>query len=323
MPRQFIAELQPRESVDEIFRVADKQIRANRQGNDYILLQLMDRSGQISGLRWNVGTAVYETFQKGDFLRVVGMTQLHNGNLQLIVQDFEPVPSEKVDLSNFEKTNPEELKTLLGQLRSRLEALQCPHLKNLASVYMQDEKLMSQLAKAPAGIKTHHAYEGGLLKHVVDLIKVADAVSPHYPQLDGELLVLGVFLHDLGKLDELSFDGDMTYTDQGQLVGHLVQGVVQLEHKLAQVQTVFGQAIPADLVWRLQHMILSHHGYLEHGSPKVPMTLEAIMLAYLDDLDAKMNQATELIQNDRNADSDWTGFHPTLGRKLYKPSLKT
>lgn len=323
MQRQFIANLQARDSVDEIFRVADKQIRANRQGNDYILLQLIDRTGQISGLRWNAGPAIYESFQKGDFLRVLGTTQLHNGNLQIIVQDFEPVPNEKVNLDDFEKTNPEELNRLLSELKQRLGSLSNPHLKRLIHVYLSDEGLIAKLSRAPAGIKTHHAYEGGLLRHIVDLLRIADAIAPHYPQLDRELLAVGVFLHDIGKLDELSFDGEMTYTDPGQLIGHLVQGVIDLDRKVIEVAKTTGQPIPSTLIWRIQHMIVSHHGYLEHGSPKVPMTLEAIVLAYIDDLDAKINQATELIINDRNTDSDWTGFHPNLGRKLYKPSIQS
>ncbi|MFO0939214.1 MAG: HD domain-containing protein [Pirellulales bacterium] len=321
MQRQFIADLQPRDSVDEIYRVADKQIRANRQGNDYILLQLIDRTGQISGLRWNASTSIYESFLKGDFLRVIGTTQLHNGALQMIVQDFEPVPSEKVCLADFEKTNPDELKGLLYELRTKLQSVQNSFLQYLVAAYLDDEKLMSQLCRAPAGIKTHHAYEGGLLRHIVDLLRIADSIAPHYPQLDRDLLVIGVFLHDIGKLEELSFDGEMTYTDPGQLIGHLVQGVVQLDRKIVGIEKSTGQQFPELLAWRIQHMIVSHHGYLEHGSPKVPMTLEAIVLAYIDDLDAKINQATELINSDRNTDSDWTGFHPNLGRKLYKPSL--
>lgn len=322
MQRQFIANLQARDNVDEIYRVADKQIRANRQGNDYILLQLIDRTGQISGLRWNAGPAIYETFQKSDFLRIIGTTQLHNGNLQIIVQDFEPVPLEKVNLADFEKTNADELGRLVSELRQRLESVADPHLLQLVKAYLSDESLMSKLCRAPAGIKTHHAYEGGLIRHIVDLLKIADSVAPHYPQVDRDLLVIGVFLHDIGKLEELSFDGEMTYTDPGQLIGHLVQGVVQLDRKIAQLEQTTGQAMPEALVWRLQHMIVSHHGYLEHGSPKVPMTLEAIVLAYIDDMDAKINQASELISSDRNTDSDWTGFHPNLGRKLYKPSLR-
>ncbi len=134
------------------------------------------------------------------------------------------------------------------------------------------------------------------------------------------MLLVGVFLHDLGKLDELSFDGELSYSDPGQLLGHLVQGIVELDRRAAQIEKESGHSIPQPTLWRLQHMIASHHGQLDHGSPKIPMTIEAIVLAYIDDMDAKVNQASELIEADRNTDSEWTAFHPAMGRKLYKPS---
>lgn len=322
MHRQFISELQARDSVDEIYRVADKQIRSNRQGNDYLLLQLTDRSGQVSALRWNSGQSVYETFQKGDFLRVLGTAQLHNGAIQVIVQDFEPVPADKVHFPDFERTTSAELDELVAELHTLLSGFTNPHLSQLAASYLNDDLFIARFRRAPAGIKTHHAYEGGLLRHVLQVLRIAQSIVPLYPQVDRELLLMGVFLHDLGKLDELQFDGEMTYSDPGQLLGHIVQGVVELDHRIENISKETGLSFPNELKWRLQHMIVSHHGQLEHGSPKVPMTLEAIMLAYLDDLDAKINQATELIDSDRNSDSNWTNFHPTLVKKLYKPSAE-
>lgn len=322
MSRQFIADLQARENVDEIYRVSDKQVRSNRQGNDYLLLQLMDRTGQVSGLRWNAGQSLYETFQKGDFLRVLGTTQLHNGLLQLIIQDFEPIHPSKVNHEDFMRSDPGEIEQLLAELKVKLGSVKHPHLRRLVAAYMADEILLDKLQRAPAGIKTHHAYEGGLLRHVLDLMRIAEAVAPNYPQLDSEMLMVGVFLHDLGKLEELTYDADLSYSDPGQLLGHLVQGTLELERRALQVQRETGQAIPSEVLWRLQHMIVSHHGQLDHGSPKVPMTIEAIVLHYIDDMDAKVNAATELIESDRNTDSQWTAFHPVMGRKLYKPSAR-
>lgn len=322
MERQFISDLQAREPVDEIYRVADKQVRSNRQGNDYILLQLMDRTGQISGLRWNAGQALYETFQRGDFLRVLGTAQLHNGMMQIILQDFEVVPASKVNHDDFTKSDPEEIEQLLEELSTLLTSVSNPHLKRLAHSYLQDRQLMDRLRRAPAGIKTHHAYEGGLLRHVVDLLRVAQGVAPHYPQLDPELLFVGVFLHDLGKLDELSYEADMSYTDPGQLLGHLVQGALELDRRVLRLEKETGEAFPEQLLWRLQHMIVSHHGQLEHGSPKLPMTIEAIVLAHLDNMDAKVNAALEVIDADRNTDSDWTAYNPSMNRKFYKPSAQ-
>ncbi len=322
MTRQNISDLQPRESVDEVYRVADKQVRANRQGSDYLLLQLTDRTGQISGLKWNAGQSLYETFQKGDFLRIVGNAQLHNGVMQILVQDLEVVPENSVDMADFSKTSPEQVEAWLAELRSILSSVQQEDLRALLDDYLNDAQLVDRLRRAPAGIKTHHAFEGGLLRHVLDLLRVARAIAPLYPQLDDQMLLVGVFLHDLGKLEELSYDGDMTYTDAGQLIGHLVQGAIELQGRAERVGQQRGRPIDAQVLWRLQHMIVSHHGQLEHGSPKVPMTIEAIVLAYIDDLDAKINAATELIGADRNSDSSWTAFSPILGRKLFKPSVR-
>ncbi len=322
MSRQFIADLQARDSVDEIYRVADKQVRSNRQGSDYLLIQLMDRTGQVSGLRWNAGQSLYETFQKGDFLRVLGTTQLHNGLLQVIIQDFESVHPSKVNHDDFSRSDPGEVEQLIAELKSKLSSVKNPHLRRLVLSYMSDEQMLDKLRRAPAGIKTHHAYEGGLLRHVVDLMRIAEAVGPNYAQLDLEMLLVGVFLHDLGKLEELTYDGDLSYSDPGQMLGHLVQGAIEVERRTLQLQRETGQAFPDDVLWRLQHMIVSHHGQLDHGSPKVPMTIEAIVLHYIDDMDAKVNAATELIESDRNTDSQWTAFHPVMGRKLYKPSAR-
>ena len=322
MQRQFIADLCDRDSVDEIYRVADKQVRSNRQGNDYLLLQMMDRTGQISGLRWNAGQSLYETFQKGDYIRVMGNAQLHNGMLQIIVQDFEVVPSAKVNIEDFAKTNAKEAEELLQELHSTLGRFSNPHLRRFATSYLNDEALMDKFRRAPAGIKTHHAYEGGLMRHVIDLLRIAVAIAPNYPQLDVDMLLLGVFLHDLGKVDELSYDGELSYTDSGQLLGHLVQGAAELEKRALRIERESGEAVPGEILLRLQHMVISHHGVLEHGSPKVPMTLEAIVLAHIDDLDAKVNNAIEVVEADRNTDSEWTAYHPNMGRKFYKPSFR-
>lgn len=320
MERQFVNQIQPRDSIDEIYRVADKQLRANRQGNDYVLLQLNDRTGQISGLRWNATQILYESFQRGDYLRIVGTAQLHNGHMQIIVQDFESVPIEAVNAGDFSVNDPGEVERNWAELCARLRNFRNPHLLRLAEAYLSDPRLTERLQRAPAGIKTHHAYEGGLLRHLVDLMRMAAALAPAYPQLDAEILIMGVFLHDLGKLEELSFDGELTYSDSGQLIGHLVQGVVDLELRAVRLASEPAGPIPEQLLWRLAHMIVSHHGYLEHGSPKVPMTIEAIVLHYLDDMDAKVNAATEIIKADRNTDSPWTSFQAILGRKLFKPS---
>jgi 3'-5' exoribonuclease len=320
--RSFIEEIQPNTQVDEVFRVVDKQQRANRQGNLYLLIQLSDRTGTISGLRWNADARLYDSFQKGDYLRVQAGAQLHNGQMQLIVHQFQVVDPALVDSRDFDRLDRDEVESCWQEIKQLVSTIQQPGLRRVAEAFLEDPQLAGKFKVAPAGVKAHHAFPGGLLAHVRDLMKLAELLASRYPTLHRDLLLVGALLHDIGKLEELSFDGELNYTDPGQLVGHLVQGVQLLDRKLADVEAQHGERLPTELVWRLQHMIVSHHGQLEHGSPRIPMTLEAIALHFIDDLDAKLNMASEWIRADRNSDSPWTAFHPMLGRKLYKPSLE-
>jgi 3'-5' exoribonuclease len=319
MARQSIESLQPQTAVDEVYRVTEKQLRANRQGNLYLLMQLADRTGAISGMKWNANQSLYDSFQKGDYLRVQAMAQLHNGNLQLIVHHFDLADTKILDPKDFDSLDREAVQRDWASLLQHIQSVRYPALRQLAMAFCDDPEVRSKLQMAPAGVKAHHAQAGGLLQHVVCLMNLVDRAIPLYPQIDRDLLLVGTLLHDIGKLEELTFDGELTYSTPGQLVGHLVQGVQMLTAKVQQLAQQ-GVPIPQEIVWRLEHMIVSHHGTLEHGSPRVPMTLEAIFLHAIDDLDAKLNTASELIQADRNADSDWTAYTPTFGRKVYKPS---
>ncbi|MDZ4849083.1 MAG: OB-fold nucleic acid binding domain-containing protein [Pirellulaceae bacterium] len=323
MTRLFINTIQPQTQIDEVYRVTDKQHRANRQGNMYLLLQLSDRSGTISGMRWNADARLYESFQKGDFLRIQGAAQLHNGQLQLIVNQLQLVDPQELNPEDFDQLDRVRVDQLWTELGELIGSMKSEQLKVIGEAFYNDANIERLFKLAPAGVKTHHAHAGGLLTHVVELMNLASLVATRYQHIDRDMLLLGTMLHDIGKLEELSFEGELTYSDPGQLIGHLVQGVQMLDRKIVEVEHQRGSSLDRELVWRLQHMIVSHHGHLEHGSPRVPMTLEAIVLHYLDDMDAKVNAATEFIRADRNSDSPWTSYHTTLGRKLYKPSVIT
>jgi 3'-5' exoribonuclease len=320
MKRQFVSQLQPRDEVDEIYRVLDKQLRPNRQGNLYLLLQLADKTGVVTGMRWNADQRLYESVTKGGFVRVIGVAQLFNGGIQLIINDVEATKEANVKAEDFDAIDHNRIEVLWKQLTEMIATVDEPSLRKIADTFLGDAMIKEKLAAAPAGVKTHHAFPGGLLQHMFDLMSLVQVVAPRYPQVDRQLLLVGAMLHDIGKIEELGFEGELTYTDPGQLIGHLVQGV-QILQKLVDRIEAQGHLVPKELLWRLQHMIVSHHGTLEHGSPRVPMTLEAMLLHQLDDLDAKMNATTELIRSDMNSDSRWTNYNPTLGRKMYKPSL--
>jgi 3'-5' exoribonuclease len=318
MTRRFINQFGPQEHVNMVFLAAQKQLRPNRNGNLYLQVELSDRSGSISGRMWNAGDVEYRGFEDGDFVRVDGNTQLFQGAMQLIVTSIHRARSEEVDEADFMPLTPAEIDKLQGRLAAHLRSLANPQLRNLADCYLLDQAFMAKFSRCPAGVKNHHAYVGGLLHHVVQLMDVVTAVAPLYPQVDRDLLLVGAFLHDAGKIDELSYDRGFAYTDEGQLIGHLVMAVGALERKVAEAEKLSGEPIVEETVLRLKHMIVSHHGEYEYGSPKLPMTLEAVALHLLDNLDAKLHSFHLLLRDDPNVDSAWTTYHANLGRKFYK-----
>jgi 3'-5' exoribonuclease len=253
-------------------------------------------------------------------VRIEGTTQFYNGSLQIIVNNVEPAEPGEVNEEEFVRIDREQTERLMARLSEMLRGMQNYHLRNLAECFLIDEALLENLTKAPAGVKTHHAYPGGLLEHVISLMELVLLVGPRYRELDVDLLLMGAFLHDIGKIRELSYDRHLAYSDEGQLLGHVVIGVELLEEKIQRATELAAESFPGELALRLKHMIVSHHGHHEFGSPKVPMTCEAIALYHLDDLDAKINNFGQLIRDDVNADSAWTTYQPSLGRKLFKGS---
>ncbi len=318
MPRRYVVQLTHQEPVDEVFIASNKQLRPNRNGNLYLQFCISDRTGTIDARMWNAGQGVYRSFDNGDYVRVQGTAQVYQGAVQVIATQITRLEPAEACEDDFVLLPSAEVEKLLARLTGLLRGIAEPGLRNLVECFLLDERLMDQLARAPAAVKHHHAYRGGLLEHVVTVMEAAVRISPCYPQLDRDLLLCGAFLHDIGKLDELSYDRELAYTDEGQLIGHVVMGVGILEAKLAEAERLSGEPVPEETVLRLKHMLVSHHGLYEHGSPRLPMTPEALALHCLDYLDAKLNAFASLIESDPNEDSSWTTFHPNLSRKLFK-----
>lgn len=316
--RRFVQSLADGDSVEEIYLVTDKQLRANRNGNLFIQVELRDRTGSISGRLWNAGEQLFRSFESGDFLLVKGKVQLFQGALQMILNHLDRVASEKVELSDFLPHTEQDVSKLYERLRTLLRKMANPHLRALAECFLMDGEFTEAFCKAPAGVRNHHAYVGGLLEHVVTMLDVADRIAPLYPELNRDLFLMGVFLHDIGKIRELSFSRSFSYSDEGQLIGHLVLGVEMLAEKAARAAELTGERFPPELLLRLKHLILSHHGTYEFGSPRLPMTPEAIALHYLDNFDAKLNSFTREIRDDPNPSSAWTPYNQSLDRRLFK-----
>jgi 3'-5' exoribonuclease len=318
MSRRFITHLGDHESVDDVFLASEKQLRTNRNGNLYLQVRLADRSGSLTGMLWNANDSVYGSFDNGDFVRVKGTTQFYNGTLQMIVNKIDRETPHKVNEADFITLSTNDVDQLSRKLAELLRGIRNVPLRNLADCFLMDETFLAKFTTAPAGVKNHHAYRGGLLDHVVSLMGLVLRVAPHYPGVDADLLLMGAFLHDIGKIEEMTYERELGYSDSGQLLGHVVLGMGLVDAKIRESEKLSGEPFPETLRLRLLHMILSHHGEYEYGSPKLPMTLEAMALHYLDNLDAKLHSVAQLIREDANTESNWTPFQAPLGRKIFK-----
>jgi 3'-5' exoribonuclease len=317
MARQFVQQMTDGDAVEEVYLVVEKQVRANRNGNTYLQVELRDRTGSMGARLWNAAEPIARSFEAGDFLLVQGKVQLFQGALQMILNRIERVETEKVELADFLPHTEQDVGKLYERLCLLLRKLDNPHLRALAECFLMDQDFVQGFCKAPAGIRNHHAYLGGLLEHVVTLLEGADRIAPLYPELNRDLLLMGVFLHDAGKVRELNYDRAFSYSDEGQLIGHIVIGVQMLDEQARRVPDLTGEPFPTELLLRLKHLIVSHHGSLEFGSPTVPMTPEAIALHYLDNLDAKIHSFTRDIREDRST-SSWTPYSQATQRRLFK-----
>lgn len=317
--RRFVSQFSHNEQISQVFLASDKQLRPNRNGNLYLQVDLSDRSGSVNTRMWNASDNDYKAFDNGDYVHVEGATQLFQGNMQLIANRIRKARPDEVDEADFTTLQSEDVDKMRERLTEILNGIKTAPLLRLAKGFLADEVFMEKFCRAPAGMKNHHAYQGGLLEHVLSLMELVLVVGPRYPQVDSEKLLIGAFLHDAAKVDELSYERDIAYTDAGQLLGHMSLGVTMLEEMVRKIVAQDGQPFPDRLLMELKHMIISHHGEYEYGSAKLPMTLEAVTLHHLDNLDAKLASFTQLIKDCPNADSNWTQYFSQLGRKLFKP----
>ncbi len=304
MPKQFIADLKDRDSVDSVFMVKEKTMALAKNGKPYMNLKFMDKSGEIDGKLWDNVDELDKSFQKGDFVQIRGTGSLYMGKMQLVAKEIRRLDEENVDLADFVPVSPVPLAEMKAELAAVVASLRNPHLKGLMESFLADPAFMAAYCKAPAAKGMHHVYLGGLLEHSLSVVRLADAVVPLYPDLNRDLLVVGALLHDVGKIAELSYDRAFEYTDEGRLIGHITIGVDMLTEQIAQIP-----GFPRELAMLLKHMLLSHHGQYDYGSPKRPKTVEATILHYLDDMDSKINGIRSHIAKETAQGNRWTSHH--------------
>jgi 3'-5' exoribonuclease len=323
MARQFIEELKDGDTIEEVYLLADKQLRANRNANLYLLTQLRDRTGTVSGLMWNVVEETCAEFEAGDFVHVRGKIQVYQGGLQAILTRVDRVDSASLNTEDFEFQPPQDVNRLFERMRELLLSISNPAIRSLMECFLLDDAIVQKLLRTGAGVKAHHAYPGGLVEHICNMLEVADRIRDLYPDVDFDLVQAGIFLHDLGKVREMDFENAFVYTDEGQLLGHMSIAVEMVTEKIVQVERMMNETFPQELELRIKHMILSHHGSYAHGSSRLPMTPEAVVLHQIDNLDAKVYEFVHTIKGDPNGESHWTPFLPRIERKLFKGGTST
>ncbi len=297
--------------ITSCFVVASKQVRPRKTGELFLQLTLADRSGQLDAKMWDNVADVLEAFDQDDFVKVKGLINRYNNRIQFTVHKLRKLDENEIDFSDFLPATTKDIPTLWNAVAEFVASMQNRYLKALLQAFMADPELARAYQAAPAAKTLHHAYIGGLLDHVASLFRSCDLLCRNYPQINRDLLFTGAFLHDIGKIHELTYSRSFSYTTEGQLLGHMIIELEMLHGKIAQVP-----GFPTELKTLVEHLIISHHGQYEFGSPKLPMFPEALMLHYLDDLDSKMESMRAHFEREVGLDSDWTSYNPSLGRPL-------
>ncbi|HEY4932032.1 MAG TPA: OB-fold nucleic acid binding domain-containing protein [Terriglobales bacterium] len=309
----YIRDCQQHESqtITSSFVVASKQVKTKKNGDPYLAVTLADRTGQLQANMWdNVSDAVNE-FEQDDFVKVKGMVQKYNGRWQLTLHKVRKLGDAEIDYSDFLPKTSKDIDQLWRTLGEFVESIENPWLQRLIKDFMEDDAVATAYRNAPAAKTMHHAYVGGLLDHVVSLMTTCDLVVRNYPQVNRDLLLTGAFLHDIGKIHELAYQRSISYTTRGQLLGHMIIELEMLHGKLSHIP-----GFPDELKILIEHLIISHHGQYEFGSPKLPMFPEALMLHYLDDLDSKMESMRAQFERESEQETAWTSYNASLARTL-------
>jgi len=313
LKKKCVAEIKDRDLVESVFLVKDKILAMAKNGKPYLTLKLMDKSGEVDAKVWDNADEIAANFDKNDFIAVRAKASIYLGKMQLILSDLRLVPEETVNLADFLPETERDINLMVEELHALVASLADPDLKRLLNAFFEDAELLAQYRVAPAAKGMHHVYLGGLLEHSLAVAKLVDAMTPLYEGLNRDLLIVGALLHDVGKVREMTYLRAFDYTDEGKLIGHITIGVEMLHEKISALP-----GFPVELGMLLKHMLLSHHGQYEYGSPKRPKTMEATILNYLDDLDSKINGIRTHIRKEPDNPSRWTSYHRLYDRYFFK-----
>jgi 3'-5' exoribonuclease len=309
----FVVDLQANQAITTTFLVKSKEMKSKKNGEAYLSLTLSDKSGDLDAKMWDSVEEVEETFDRDDFVKVKGLVQVYRNKPQLTIHKLRRCQDDEVDFADYFPKTSKDVDAMFEELLSLADGVGNFHLRELLMAILIDEEISTRFKQAPAAKSLHHAWFGGLLEHTLSLCKLCQLISQHYGDLNFDLLLTGAILHDIGKTRELNYARSFSYTTEGQLLGHMILELDLVSQKIAQIDE-----FPPDLKILIQHMIISHHGEYEFGSPKLPMFPEALVLHCLDNLDSKLEAMKLILKSDPNVEGDWTGYNHMFGRPLFK-----
>lgn len=312
MKSHYVSDLQDGQAVSCLFLVCEKGIRTSAKGKSWLELSLRDRTGSIAAKMWDNFEGIATTFECGDVVMIRGRVKLYRGEKEMTLEQIIPAEEREYDLGDFLAHTKYDVEKMYSELRASIAAMTNLFLKRLLESVVEDPAIAPRMKRAPAAMMMHHAFIGGLLEHVVSLIGLSRGVLAQYPELDADLLLSGIVLHDIGKIEELSYERGVQYTTPGRLLGHITMGTLLVREKI--------KAIPGfstELAILVEHLILSHHGSLEFGSPTLPQTREAVALHFLDDMDSKMAAMRATLASESGSD-EWTDRNPALRRAILR-----
>lgn len=313
MKSPYVNELEPNQVITASFLVNAKEIRQKKSGELYLSLLLGDRTGELDAKMWDNVAEVIDSFDRDDFVKVKGLIQVFHNRPQLTIHKVRRMDDSEIDYADYFPSSRRDPAEMWAELCATVDRIGNPHLRGLIQAMLADPDIAARYRRAPAAKQIHHAYLGGLLEHVLSLCKLARLMADHYPNVDYDLLLTGVVLHDIGKIYELNYERGFSYSSDGQLLGHISIALRMVADQLRGLPD-----FPARLRSLVEHMILSHHGHLEFGSPKLPLFPEALLLHYIDDMDSKMECMRALIENDRQVEGCFTTYSGSLERSALK-----
>jgi 3'-5' exoribonuclease len=319
MKRENIAELRIGTTVESVYLVRSWDLKKTRDGKAFITMELGDRTGSIKGIKWDASADAFNEIKVGDFIAVRGRVTSYKNDNQIDVGSFYFERPDRVDPGEFMRAASRPGKEILADLKAELDKTENPWLRRLLDAYWRDKTFVDAFSTSTAAVKMHHAYVSGLVEHTLSVVRVGAAIAEHYrtffgpDAVDLDMVRVGLFLHDLGKTIELQTGVAFSYTDPGQLLGHITLGVLMIQEKCASIP-----GFPDELRTLLQHQVLAHHGQLEYGSPKVPMTIEAYIIHTVENLDAKVENFVRITGEAANQPGNWTGWEKMFETSLFR-----